>query len=207
MNWLEPAWQFFKAGGPLMPPLVLVSLWLWAAILAKLHWLWQVRAEKLDDGRALEWLQCGRPRARGRLQLKGAALAGFLARRSGQPELDLRLWRAAVLAVQGELNRHLVVIVALAAAAPLLGLLGTVNGMIGTFEAIQRFGTGNARALAAGISEALITTQAGLMVAIPGLMAGYYLRRQVRKERQKLAEFQRMVERRLRSEGEKPCCA
>ena len=58
----------------------------------------------------------------------------------------------------------------LAAIAPLLGLLGTVLGMIETFDVIAMFGTGNARAMAGGISVALITTQTGLLVAIPGLL-------------------------------------
>jgi biopolymer transport protein ExbB len=62
--------------------------------------------------------------------------------------------------------------------APLLGLLGTVSGMVKTFVVIAEFGTGNARALASGISEALITTQTGLVVAVPGLfMASFLLRR------------------------------
>ena len=49
--------------------------------------------------------------------------------------------------------------------------------MISTFEAISRFGTANARAMAAGISEALITTQIGLIVAVPGLFMGHIIRR------------------------------
>ena len=54
--------------------------------------------------------------------------------------------------------------------APLLGLLGTVTGMIGTFGVITEHGTGDPRLLSGGISEALLTTQFGLMVAIPALL-------------------------------------
>jgi len=68
-------------------------------------------------------------------------------------------------------------IAALAAVAPLLGLLGTVMGMVHTFETIQRFGFGNPALLADGISEALLTTQAGLLVAFPLLFAITYIRR------------------------------
>ena len=59
-----------------------------------------------------------------------------------------------------------------AAVAPLLGLLGTVTGMISTFDVITVFGTGDPKLLSGGISEALITTQLGLSVAIPTLLAG-----------------------------------
>ena len=57
-----------------------------------------------------------------------------------------------------------------AAAAPLLGLLGTVIGMIKTFQLITIFGTGDAKSLSSGISEALVTTALGLIVAIPTLI-------------------------------------
>ena len=57
-----------------------------------------------------------------------------------------------------------------AATSPLLGLLGTVTGMIKTFKLITVFGTGDARSLSSGISEALITTEFGLFVAIPALI-------------------------------------
>jgi biopolymer transport protein ExbB len=57
-----------------------------------------------------------------------------------------------------------------AAVSPLLGLLGTVTGMITTFELITIFGTGDARNLSSGISEALVTTEFGLIVAIPALI-------------------------------------
>ncbi|MBE9569130.1 MAG: MotA/TolQ/ExbB proton channel family protein, partial [Proteobacteria bacterium] len=73
------------------------------------------------------------------------------------------------------LRRFLSVIAVLAAVAPLFGLLGTVTGMMTTFDVIAVFGTGNAKAMAGGISEALITTQSGLLVAIPGLFMSVFL--------------------------------
>ncbi len=85
--------------------------------------------------------------------------------------------------VSGEipmLERHLAVLAVCAAAAPLLGLLGTVTGMMHTFKLITIFGTGEARLMSGGISEALITTQYGLMVAVPTLLAHAYLSRRVR---------------------------
>ncbi|HEY6557536.1 MAG TPA: MotA/TolQ/ExbB proton channel family protein [Polyangiaceae bacterium] len=73
------------------------------------------------------------------------------------------------------LDRFGSTILVLAAVAPLLGLLGTVTGMIATFDVITEFGTGNPKLLSGGISEALITTEFGLMVAIPALLAGNLL--------------------------------
>ena len=74
-----------------------------------------------------------------------------------------------------ELERYLNTLGTIAAVAPLLGLLGTVVGMIKVFAEIMAQGTGNASALAGGISEALITTAAGLSVAIPALIMHRYL--------------------------------
>ncbi len=75
-----------------------------------------------------------------------------------------------ILEVRPTLERFLPFLAIAAAAAPLLGLLGTVTGMIKTFELITIFGTGDARSLSSGISEALVTTAAGLIVAIPALI-------------------------------------
>ena len=78
-----------------------------------------------------------------------------------------------------KLERFLPTINILAAVAPLLGLLGTVTGMIGTFEVITIFGTGDARMMSGGISEALITTQMGLAVAVPLTLMHHFLERKV----------------------------
>ena len=78
-----------------------------------------------------------------------------------------------------ELERYLNTLGTIAAIAPLLGLLGTVIGMIKVFAAITAQGVGNPAVLAGGISEALITTAAGLTVAIPSVMFYRYFRGQV----------------------------
>jgi len=82
---------------------------------------------------------------------------------------------AAMLKEQTQLERFGTAILVIAAIAPLLGLLGTVTGMISTFEIITEHGTGDPRMLSGGISEALITTQLGLVVAIPMLLLGNIL--------------------------------
>ena len=68
-----------------------------------------------------------------------------------------------------------------AAAAPLLGLLGTVTGIMNTFSMIEIYGTGDVKTLSGGISEALITTEYGLIVAIPSLLLHAYLSSKARK--------------------------
>lgn len=73
------------------------------------------------------------------------------------------------------LDRFGSLILVFAAVAPLLGLLGTVTGMISTFDIITEFGTGDPKLLSSGISEALITTELGLIVAIPSLLFGNLL--------------------------------
>lgn len=83
--------------------------------------------------------------------------------------LELRLGEA-VLAEVPRINRHLPLLKIIAAIAPLMGLLGTVTGMIVTFQAITLFGAGDPRLMAGGISQALITTVLGLCVAIPMLL-------------------------------------
>jgi hypothetical protein len=85
-------------------------------------------------------------------------------------------WLAWGLVLTGK-REHCKNIAALAAMAPLLGLLGTVMGMVHTFETIARFGFGNPVLLADGISEALLTTQAGLLTAFPLILANIYIKR------------------------------
>ncbi len=78
-----------------------------------------------------------------------------------------------------DLEKHLQTLGTIAAITPLLGLLGTVIGMIKVFSAITTFGVGDPQALAEGISEALVTTAAGLSVGIPSLMFHRYFRGKV----------------------------
>lgn len=85
-----------------------------------------------------------------------------------------------VLATRLSLQRFLPFIAISAASAPLLGLLGTVTGIINTFKLITVFGSGDVKTLSGGISEALITTEFGLIVAIPSLLFHSFLSRKAR---------------------------
>lgn len=81
----------------------------------------------------------------------------------------------AILHESADLDRFGGFILVIAAVSPLLGLLGTVTGMIATFDVITEFGTGDPKLLSGGISEALVTTELGLVVAIPVLVVGSLL--------------------------------
>lgn len=99
----------------------------------------------------------------------------------GQPrELIEEVMFEKVLTTKLRLNSMLPFIAVCAASAPLLGLLGTVTGIIDTFKLITVFGSGDVKSLSGGISEALITTKFGLIVAIPSLLIHAYLSRRAR---------------------------
>lgn len=88
---------------------------------------------------------------------------------------DKKSWHAQQIRIgfiaseASSLKRYLLFIKTLTAALPMLGLLGTVDGMIQTFDVLSTFGTGNARGMAGGISIALITTMAGLLTSLSGI--------------------------------------
>ena len=77
----------------------------------------------------------------------------------------------------------------LAALAPLLGLLGTVNGMVSTFNVISYYGNSNASLLAEGISEALMTTQAGLTISFPLLLIHVFLKNKLNRVKRKIDSY------------------
>jgi biopolymer transport protein ExbB len=96
-----------------------------------------------------------------------------LSSKPSKPSID-----DAIVQVNQDLERYLTALGIIASIAPLLGLLGTVVGMIDVFDNLMREGSGNANLLAGGISTALITTASGLSVAIPALIFHrFFLRR------------------------------
>ncbi|WP_164918499.1 MotA/TolQ/ExbB proton channel family protein [Photobacterium chitinilyticum] len=101
-------------------------------------------------------------------------------RHSGREVIDDLMYQYLLL-TKGKLERMLTGIAATAAVAPLLGLLGTVTGMISTFKLLTLFGSGDESMLSTGIAQALITTELGLIVAIPALICHAYLTRRARR--------------------------
>ena len=104
----------------------------------------------------------------------GAILAAGIANRGQGRDVMKESISEAASHVVHDLEKYLYSLGTVAAIAPLLGLVGTVVGMIDVFTQITTVGTGNANALAGGISEALLTTAAGLIVAIPALVMHRY---------------------------------
>ncbi len=138
-------------------------------------WMWTLITERIlfFRGKALPVIQKNRDMIQEYAEAKDPFCASlmirFISTRTGNLELDRELLRQYAIEEKARLRHHLAFISILAMIAPLLGLLGTVTGMMDTFNVIAVFGTGNAQAMAGGISKALITTQSGLTVAIPGM--------------------------------------
>ncbi len=197
MNGWSAVVAYTRAGGPVMIPLVIVSLVMWYLIFLKCFWLLQVRRHPMKISEALALMDVQDNHLAAVESPEGSrrsALAYFLVRRSRDPEPDRILWDASIRRQMFRMNRYLAGIRIFGAVAPLLGLLGTVNGMVATFQVIGFQGTGNSQALASGIKEALITTQTGLLVAIPGLLAAQVLAKRVRDMKGDLMVFHRAIE-------------
>ena len=157
-----------------MIPLILISLSMWALIIERAIYFRWIDRDDLNLKQAKEIIS-GKPLPETSNGIRIRVLSSFLKKRTGNKKLDQSILDLCVMRERPNLRRRLAIIAVLAAVAPLFGLLGTVTGMITTFNVIAVFGTGNAKAMAAGISEALITTQSGLMIAIPGLLMSAFL--------------------------------
>lgn len=178
---LERAWTLRKKS--VMPPEVVEQVWRWA------------RQRELDS-RHIDALRAGSP--------LGRVLAAALASRNRPREIMKEHVEDTGRHVVHDLERFLNSLGTIAGVTPLLGLLGTVLGMIQVFSTILTEGVGDATRLAGGISEALVTTAAGLTVAIPAYMFYRYFRGRVaelvvRMEEQAIALIEALSERRANS--------
>lgn len=86
----------------------------------------------------------------------------------------------------GKLEDRLYLLAIIGAIAPMLGLLGTVTGMISAFTSLSEFGAGDSTKVAAGISEALLTTAAGLMIAIPAVFVYNILNKKIESREEEI---------------------
>ena len=177
--------ELVKAGGWLMMPIILCSI---AAFAICVERFWTLNPNKIAPPNLIAqvwiWLQNNQLDTQKMRELKkssplGQILAAGLSNSSHGRDVMKESIEEAAGHVIHEMERYLSPLGTIAAITPLLGLLGTVIGMIRVFSDIMVEGTGNAQILAGGISEALITTASGLCIAIPALIMHRFFHRRV----------------------------
>lgn len=178
-------YEIVKAGGIMMVPIILASIIAIAIIVER---LWTLQRDRVLPRELFEkvwqWVEANQLQDKHVLALQqnsplGKVLAAGLANRHRPREVMREAIEDSGRHVVHELERYLSALGTIAGIAPLLGLLGTVFGMIRTFNSITTSGIGNPATLASGIAEALVATAAGLTVAIPALICFRLLRRRV----------------------------
>ncbi|CUB03940.1 MotA/TolQ/ExbB proton channel family protein [Marinomonas fungiae] len=177
--------ELFKSGGFFMWPLLLCSI-LTLAIVLERFWtlrnnrvaprslLSDVLARLREDRMTLDYIRTMQSQS----GLSFIFAAGLLNSKHGRRAMKESIQEAANHVIH-ELERFMSTLGTIAAISPLIGLLGTVVGMIKVFNVLMEQGAGNTQLLAGGISEALITTAAGLVVAIPALVFHRYFVRRI----------------------------
>jgi len=182
---MRTMWEIVRAGGWMMGPIVLASIIAVAITLERLWTLqdrrvlladltrrvWDLVENNLVTDQVIAALEQNSP--------LGKVLAAGLANRHRSREALMERLEDTGRHVVHELERFLNMLGTIAGVSPLLGLLGTVGGIIKAFNAINEGGVGDPRMLSGGIAQALVTTAAGLCVAIPSLIAYRYLRGRV----------------------------
>ncbi len=177
--------EIVASGGLLMWPIILCSVIAFAIIVERLWTLQHSRVVPRNLTRQVwDWVNKDQLSTKHIQSLHegsplGEILAAALANRDGDRDAMKERIEDTGRHVVHELERYLNSLGTIAAITPLMGLLGTVIGMVKVFAAITTHGIGDPAVLAGGISEALITTAAGLCVAIPSLIAYRYLRGRV----------------------------
>ncbi|MBV1915950.1 MAG: MotA/TolQ/ExbB proton channel family protein [Pseudomonadales bacterium] len=177
--------ELIKSGGWMMLPIILCSV---VALAIGLERLWSLKPERIMPTNLLievwELIKNNQLNSQKLAEIKQQSplgqilVAGLSNSKFGREVMKESLEEAANHVIH-DMGRYLNFLGTIAAITPLLGLLGTVVGMIRVFTAIMLHGSGNASVLAGGISEALITTAAGLSVAIPALVAHRYFQRRI----------------------------
>lgn len=158
VEYLRGLLTFIEQGGDVLWAILGLSILMWVFILER-YLFFYFAMPRLKTRLTKHWTQQFRQWGRG----------------PGQPWLLVRLREAHTTEFTARLRRYLQPIRVLTMVLPLLGLLGTVSGMIKTFDALMLFGSGNVRAMATGISEALFTTMAGLVTALSGVYFSAHL--------------------------------
>jgi biopolymer transport protein ExbB len=177
--------EIVKAGGIVMVPIILASIVAAAIFLER---IWTLQSRRVVPAELTEkvwkWVEQRQITDKHIHALQqnsplGKILAAGLANRHRERAVINQIIEDTGRHVVHELERFINALGTIASIAPLMGLLGTVMGMIRTFNVIRTEGIGDPAAMAGGIAEALITTAAGLTVAIPALLGYKFLRGRV----------------------------
>jgi len=180
-------WELVRAGGPFMWPIIICSIALVGIVLERLWTLQRKRVlpqELIKKVSELAERNQVSPKVIEALEKNsalGRVLAAALANHHRGREIMMERVEDVGRQVVHELERFVNSVGTIASISPLLGLLGTVTGIIRAFNAVMLGGMGDPRLLAGGISEALVCTAAGLTVAIPAYVAHRYLRGKVER--------------------------
>ncbi|QQD21400.1 MotA/TolQ/ExbB proton channel family protein [Venatoribacter cucullus] len=177
--------EIIQSGGWMMVPIIICSI---LAVAITFERFWTLRAAKIAPpellARVWGWMKNNQldstriKELRSTSPLGRVLAAGLINSRHGRQIMKESIEEVASHEIH-LMERYLNALGTVAAVAPLMGLLGTVFGMIQVFSEIMAQGTGQANLLAGGISEALVTTAAGLVVGIPALIAHRMLQRRV----------------------------
>jgi len=168
--------EYFLAGKIMMLPLALCSVCMWAVFIRRSLYLKQLHHQTLNTQTAAALIQRNElPDSKTHRDALATLTATFIKKKSGRPQLDKSILEEAELCLCGTFEKHIALVGMFAGISPLLGLLGTVLGMIHTFDTISVLGTRNTRAMAEGISEALVATLTGIFIAIPGIYMHHLL--------------------------------
>jgi biopolymer transport protein ExbB len=162
---LEWLFDFLDRGGPVLYAILLVCLFLWTLILERLWFFYRSMPSRVASYKR-HWADRSERQSWTARHIRSYMISQF--------KLETQAW--------------LSFITLLIAICPLMGLLGTVTGMISVFDVLAVTGTGNARAMAAGISQATLPTMAGLLVALTGLYFKARFQRLAQQGQQKLAD-------------------
>ena len=157
--------DFLETGGTVLVTIVLVTFLMWVLLFERFWYVWQghpVMVRRVVQ----EWDQ----------------------REETTSWYAHQIRRHLVSQVSAELNRGLPMIASLVALCPLLGLLGTVTGMIEVFDVMAVSGSGNPRAMASGVAKATIPTMAGMVAALSGLILSTQLQTKAKAETQAVAD-------------------
>lgn len=161
----ESIMAFMERGGDVLYLILLVTFLMWILIIER---LWYFRAIFKKDKEEVQRV--------------------WEARKERKSWYAHKIRGALISQVSQNLSQNVGMIKTLVALCPLVGLLGTVTGMIEVFEVMALMGSGNARAMAAGVSKATIPTMSGMVAALSGVFLSTYLERKVRRERDTLED-------------------